>query len=121
MTKSFKELERAHDCTNAYHVDNLLGVYFTDGVVDFVKSFDAYWVLTLLTMNQKIRLANDIVYCSIVVDDKHIVRGYFDCDQATSNDLPLFTQKDLCKCLPKGKLNFEYNPFDKILALMSEH
>lgn len=120
--KPFKDLEREHfGGTGSYHKDGLLKAYYTDGVTDFMTTYGAGWFVTDLMLRKEIRQAKDMVYPSLVVKD-HKAYAFKDCDHAEiGKDKPLFVTNDLLHCLPEGKLNFVFSPFENILCLMMEN
>jgi len=118
----FEELNAKHWGSEQYYKDPLMQFVFTEGVKDFIETYNAGWLINRLMLEKKVRQAKDQVYPSLVVDSEHMTHMFFDCDHATlGKDKPLFSIKDECACLPEGKLNFEFSPWEQILILMSEH
>lgn len=118
----FSELEAKHWGGEEYYSDPLLKFIYTAGVKDFIATYGAAWLISDMMLNEKIRKAKSQVYPCLVVDKEHIAHIFLDCDHAElGKNKPLFSEEDLLKLLPEGKLNFEFSPYEQILILMSEH
>lgn len=119
----FADLNAKHWGGEGYYQDPFMQFVYTEGVKDFIETYDAGWLINRLMLEKKVRQAKNQVYPSLIVDNDHVAHVFFDCDHAElGKDKPLFSIKDECHCLPVNeKLNFEFSPWEQILILMSEH
>ena len=132
--KDYKELEDRNWCTNGYHqMFPLINRYVTDGIADFIESFDALWVVHEFLVDKDVNALTYGAFPRIEVEDdegKRIVNFYRgkvnEEGDDDPNEHPFKSIEDKCKCLPVGTLRFEVGFGDEegkttILALMSEH
>lgn len=131
--KSFDELTSRNWCTGQYY-KVLPGCFCTDGVKDFIESFDAGWAVTEMLISPTLLMCKygHFPYIKVADNDKgqRMVEFYYgkvdDMGEDDKNEKAFKSVEDLCKCLPVGTLRFEVgfgDPEGKthILALMSEH